>query len=145
MIVKLALLVVALASVLGTPAYAQSVDLRRFGLQDVATTAECASQRMSSSTSGDVVSTYWGPRVWQQGQCVDAYSTVSTDTRNRARTTLLSALSTCTGRSIATDSDTWVRRVGYATAVIAANGINDWATGTKLLDIYVQGTLACGG
>lgn len=125
-------------------AQAQSgVDLRRFGLEDVADAAECASRNMGSGASVDVLSTYWGPPLMYDGQCVSSYSVVDAESKRRARTSLLLALSSCRGREFKNDSDPWVRRVGYATAVIAAKGMNNWTTGKSKLSEYVERTVAC--
>lgn len=133
-------LVAASASAL---AQSSGVDWSRYGLEDVARQAECASQRMPSAASADVLAAYWGPSIEHNGRCVPSHTTVNDYSKSRARDALLPALSACTGRDIRSDSDPWVRRVGYATAIIAAKGINDWATGKNKLSEYVGRTVAC--
>lgn len=127
-------------------AQAQSgVDWKRFGLEDVAQIAECASLRMGSNASMDVVATYWGPPIEHNGQCVSSSSTVSEQSRNRARSVLFPALSVCLKREVRSDADPFIRRIAYATAVIAAKGVNDWSSGKSKLSEYVNRTVACQG
>lgn len=133
-----------LVSLCAMQAQAQSgVRLERFGLQDVAATAECAARRMPSQYSMDVLATYWGPPILMDGACVASGSRATADTLNRARQSFLPALSACVGYRVADDASPGVRRIAYATAVIAANGLFNHETGRTKLDEYIGLTRRC--
>ena len=130
------------ALTLATSAFANP-SLERFGLTDVQATAECVTAQMPASVNKEVALAYWGPAAVTNGQCMQPRRGISSADITLARQAFLGALSKCTRQHRSSDTDPWTQRVGYAVAVFAAAGVQDWISSESLLDRLVNQTIQC--
>lgn len=132
----------ALYAVPHAPAHA-GVDLAQYGLKLVEPTAVCVSQRMSSAASNDVAHLYWTPVTQLNGRCSSTAKLLNALDISNARSSFLSALSSCVGYQVTSDTDIGVRMVADAVSVIAADGVRDSLTGQSLLEKFNIGANTC--
>ena len=140
---KLSPFVLTVIIATGTTQSNAEVDLKPYGLSDVAGTASCVLQRMPSTTTEIVAFKYWQPRTMVNGSCGQAANKLTAFDSGAAKRAFLNGLSDCLGRRVIDDYGFQTQRIADAVSVLSAGAIRDNMSGKTLLETLDEGSNAC--